>query len=115
MTVSSSSLRPTMNAFALPSPGALAGIAGLGALALGGGSSNGSVFGSLARLALPAAGGYFGWTSGADFLRSTNIGQQAVGWISSTPVGGLLGADPYRPVGGALGALAGYLASRALF
>ena len=83
------------------------GLAGLGMAALGSG-----LLGPLSRVALPLGGGYLGYTQGADILRNTGIGQAAVGWLSRTPVGGFLGADPFRPVGGALGALAGYSLSR---
>lgn len=88
--------------------GALAAVGGLGFAALGGGGA----LGSLLRVAAPVGGAYFGWTRGSDLLRSTSVGQSMVGWLSSSPVGGMLGADPYKPVGGALGALAGLALGR---
>ena len=86
------------------------GLAGLGMAALSSG-----LLGPIARVALPVGGGYLGYTQGADILRNTGVGQAAVGWLSQTPLGGFLGADPFRPVGGALGALAGYSLSRMFF
>ena len=106
----------TPSGFQLPdlgSLGGLAGIAGLGLSAFGGGLGGG--LSSLLRLAAPVGGAYLGWNYGADVLRSTSVGQSAVGWLSSSPLGGFLGRDPYRPVGGALGALAGYALSRIVF
>lgn len=57
--------------------------------------------------AVPLGGAFLGWTRGDDLLRRNPYGQSAVGWLSNSPVGSLLGHDPYKPVGGALGALAG--------
>ncbi|MCW2949966.1 MAG: hypothetical protein JWN41_979, partial [Thermoleophilia bacterium] len=88
--------------------GAMAGLAGAGLLGLGGGLS------PVLRWAAPIGGAYLGWTRGADLLRSTGAGQAVVGWLSQSPVGSVLGRDPYKPVGGALGALAG-LALGSLF
>ena len=87
----------------------LAGLAGLSLSGLSGGSGGLS---SLFRVAAPLGGAYFGYTRGADFLRSTGIGQSVVGWLGNSPVGSFFGADPYRPVGGALGALAGFSLGR---
>lgn len=98
------SYRPLPRAFPGFPAVAVAGLAGgLGLTAFGGGS-----LAPLLRLAAPLGGGYLGWTRGADILRTTGVGQSVVGWLANSPVGGLLGPDPYKPVGGALGALTGY-------
>lgn len=90
--------------------GGSVGLAGLGLAALGGG-----MFGQLARLALPVGGAYLGYTHGADLLRQVGPAQTAVGWLARSPIGAYLGHDPFRPVGGALGALAGFGLGRMFF
>ena len=111
--VSSYGARPVPGpAFGLGNIGTIGAI-GLGALGLG--AMGGGALGTIGRIALPIGGGYLGYTTGADWLRRTSIGQTAVGWLSQSPVGRFLGADPYRPVGGALGALAGWALGGALF
>lgn len=85
----------------MPGWGTTAGWAGLGLLGLAAG-------GPLLQWGAPIGGAWLGWTRGSELLRSTGIGQSMVGWLSTTPIGGMLGRDPYKPVGGALGALAGF-------
>ena len=62
---------------------------------------------SMLPWAMPLGGAFLGWTRGDDLLRRVPLAQSVVGWLSNSRVGGALGHDPYKPVGGALGALAG--------
>lgn len=62
---------------------------------------------SILTWAAPIGGAYLGWTRGDDLLRRNPLAQSVVGWLGNSPVGGFLGRDPYKPVGGVLGALAG--------
>src|SRR3712207_5135255 len=59
------------------------------------------------RWIAPIGGAWLGWTRGDDLLRGTRVGGTLAGWVARSPLGGMF-ADPYKPVGGALGALAGY-------
>ena len=96
------------NFFSTPT-GRMVGMAGLGAAGLGAASLLPS---PLVRVAAPAGGALLGWSKGADLLRSSSLGRTAVGHVAASPLGRYLGADPFKPVGGALGALAGLALGR---